>query len=57
MIDLEKLEQIVNIISMGDVAFAETLLNKPGGRSFLESLVLVVMCRLSHDLPDKEEYS
>ncbi|MCW3108725.1 MAG: hypothetical protein JWQ09_3231, partial [Segetibacter sp.] len=51
--DIEKLEQIINIISKGDTRSAEVLFNKPGGRKFLESIVLVVVCNLPYQHEEK----
>ncbi|MCW3111810.1 MAG: hypothetical protein JWR18_206 [Segetibacter sp.] len=53
--DIEKLDQIVNIISKGDTSAAEALFNKPGGRKFLESVVLMVVCNLPYVHEDKED--
>jgi len=51
----ERLEQIINIISKGDTSAVEVLFNKPGGRQFLESIVLAVVCTLPSDQEDKED--
>jgi ribosome-associated translation inhibitor RaiA len=53
--DIEKLDQIVDIISKGDTGAVEGLFSKPGGRKFLESVVLMVMCNLPHVQEDKED--
>lgn len=53
--DIEQLEHIVHIISKGDTRAAEMLFDKPGGRKFLESIVLVVMCNLPYKQDEKEE--
>ena len=53
--DLEKLEQIVNIISKGDTGAVEGLFSKPGGRRFLESVVLMVVYSSPHMQEDKED--
>lgn len=52
--DIEKLEQITNLISKGDTSAAEALFKKPGGRKFLESVVLMVVCNLPYQPEDKE---
>lgn len=43
---IEKLEQLIRIIAKGDTASVELLFNKPGGRKYLESIVLVVISNL-----------
>jgi uncharacterized protein YggL (DUF469 family) len=53
--DIKKLEQIINIISKGDTSSAELLFNKPGGRKYLESIVLVCMSSLPSLQEDKED--
>jgi hypothetical protein len=53
--DTEKLQQIIKLISKGDTSAAEVLFDKPGGRKYLESIVLVVMGSLPHLQEDKEE--
>jgi hypothetical protein len=40
---IEKLEQIIHMIAKGDTSSVELLFNKPGGRKYLESIVLVVV--------------
>lgn len=44
----EKLEQIMHLIAKGDTSSVELLFNKPGGRKYLESIVLVVISNLPH---------
>jgi ribosome-associated translation inhibitor RaiA len=53
--DIEKLEQIINIISKGDTHSAEVLFNKPGGRKYLETTVLVFMSAIPSLDKDKED--
>lgn len=53
--DPEKLENIVNIISKGDITAAEVLFEKPGGRKFLECIVLTVVCGMRADPEEKED--
>ena len=54
MIDLKKLEEVVSIISKGDTSIAEKMLNKPGGRIFLESSVLMILSHLPYPASDRE---
>lgn len=51
---IDKLEQIINIISKGDTNPAELLFNKPGGRKYLESIVLVIVSHLPYSQEEKE---
>jgi hypothetical protein len=55
LMEIEKLEEIIDIISKGDISAAEVLFNKPGGRKFLERVVLVVICNLPYEQEQKEE--
>ena len=50
----DQLEQIINIISKGDTSPAELLFNKPGGRKYFESLILVVVTSLPYSQEEKE---
>ena len=52
---LEKLDEIINIISRGDTTSAEALFSKPGGRKYLESIVLIVINNLPYSTDEKEE--
>ena len=53
--DIEKLKQIIQVVSKGDTSSAEGLFAKPGGRKFLESVVVTVVCNLPYSEEDKEE--
>jgi hypothetical protein len=53
--DTEKLEHIIHSISKGDASLVEALFKKPGGRKFLESLVLIVISRLPEMHEEKED--
>ena len=53
--NIEMLEQVINIASKGDTRPIEVLFNKPGGRKFLESVVLVVVCNLPYSQEEKED--
>ena len=50
---IEKLEQIIRIIAKGDTSSIELLFNKPGGRKYLESIVLVVVSNLPYSQEEK----
>ena len=50
---IEKLEQIIHIIAKGDTSSVELLFNKPGGRKYLESIVLVVVSNLPYSQEEK----
>jgi ribosome-associated translation inhibitor RaiA len=50
---IEKLEQIIRIIAKGDTSSVELLFNKPGGRKYLESIVLVVVSNLPYSQEEK----
>ncbi|HSU51692.1 MAG TPA: hypothetical protein VLJ41_13900 [Segetibacter sp.] len=54
MIDLKKLEEVVSIISKGDTSIAEKMLNKPGGRIFLECSVSIILSHLPYEAEDRE---
>lgn len=43
------------MVSKGDTTAAELLFNKPGGRKYLESLVLVVITNLPAAEEEKED--
>ena len=51
----EKLAQLIDIISKGDTTFAESLFKKPGGRKYLENIVLILVNTLSYTTDEKEE--
>jgi len=51
--NMENLEQIIHLISRGDTSSAELLFNKPGGRKYLESIVLVVVSSLPYEEEEK----
>lgn len=51
--NIENLEQIIQMISKGDTRSAELLFNKPGGRKYLESIVLVVVSTLPNSREEK----
>ncbi|HEX8334431.1 MAG TPA: hypothetical protein VF622_17540 [Segetibacter sp.] len=53
--DNRKLEQIISIISKGDIQFAEALFSKPGGRKYLENIVLIVISNLPTEEDEKED--
>ena len=46
--DIEKLEEIIHIMSKGDTGTVELLFKRPGGRKHLESIVLVVIATSSY---------
>ena len=50
---MENLEQIMHIIAKGDTTSVELLFNKPGGRKYLESIVLVVISNLPYSQEEK----
>jgi hypothetical protein len=50
---IEKLEQIIHMIAKGDTSSVELLFNKPGGRKYLESIVLVVVSNLPYSQVEK----
>lgn len=52
---IEKLEQIIHLISKGDTSAAELLFNKPGGRKYFESIVLVVISNLPYSEEEKTD--
>jgi ribosome-associated translation inhibitor RaiA len=51
----EKLEELIHIISKGDTSAVELLFDRPGGRTFLESVVLAVVCNLPYGQEEKED--
>lgn len=51
---IEKLEQIIHIISRGDTQAAGLLFNKPGGRKYFETIMLVVINNSPYSLEEKE---
>ncbi|MDB5248398.1 MAG: hypothetical protein JWQ40_2792 [Segetibacter sp.] len=53
--EIEKLEQLINIISRGDTSSAEVLFDKPGGRKYLESIVVMVISTLPGSTEEKED--
>ena len=53
--DVEKLKLITSIISKGDTSSAEVLFDKPGGKKYLESLVLVMVSSLPCLQDEKED--
>ncbi|MDQ6814369.1 MAG: hypothetical protein M3040_11570, partial [Bacteroidota bacterium] len=53
--DIEQIQQIANIISKGDTGAVEGLFNKPGGRKFLERIVLMLLCNTTPEQEDKED--
>ena len=50
---IEKLEQIIHMIAKGDTSSVELLFNKPGGRKYLESIVLVIVSNLPYSQVEK----
>jgi ribosome-associated translation inhibitor RaiA len=50
-----KMRDLVNIISKGDTKTAEALFSKPGGRKYLENIVLVTLTTLPCSQEEKEE--
>jgi hypothetical protein len=42
----EKFEPVTNNISRGDISFAEDLFSKPGGRKYLENILMVLLTSL-----------
>jgi hypothetical protein len=50
---IEKLEQIIHMIAKGDTSSVELLFNQPGGRKYLESIVLVVVSNLPYSQVEK----
>ncbi|MDB5192196.1 MAG: hypothetical protein JWQ96_1759 [Segetibacter sp.] len=53
--EIEQLEQIIKTISIGDTQFAEALFSKPGGRKYLENIVLVILCATPSLQDEKED--
>ena len=53
--DKEKLEQIIHTMSKGDTSAAEVLFNKPGGRKYFESIVLMVVSNLPYSEEEKTD--
>ena len=53
--DHQKVTNIINTISKGDLSFAESLFSKPGGRKYFENLVLIVLSNTPMDQDEKEE--
>lgn len=51
----EELEQIIKLITRGETHSAEALFNKPGGRKYLENIVLIVITNLPSSDDEKEE--
>lgn len=50
----ENLEEIIKILSKGNTSPAEKLLSKPGGRKYIESIVLIIISNL-HVLQEEKE--
>jgi hypothetical protein len=50
-----KLDQIISVISKGDIQFAEALFSKPGGRKYLENIVLIMISTLPGEQHEKED--
>jgi len=44
--DTEEVKHIIDIISKGNTGPAEDLFTKPGGRKYLESIVLTILCTM-----------
>jgi hypothetical protein len=44
--DTEEVKHIIDIISKGNTSVAEDLFKKPGGRKYLESIVLAILCTM-----------
>jgi hypothetical protein len=53
--NIEDLQDIINLASKGNTGPAEALFRKPGGRKYLESLVLLLVCNLPYLQEDKED--
>jgi hypothetical protein len=47
--------KIIQTISKGDTSFAESFFEKPGGKKYLENIVLILVNTLPHIQDDKEE--
>ena len=45
----------MNVVSKGDTTAIEGLFNKPGGRKFLERVILMVIYKLPYEQDDKED--
>jgi hypothetical protein len=50
-----KLDHIISVISKGDIQFAEALFSKPGGRKYLENIVLIMISNLPGEQYEKED--
>jgi ribosome-associated translation inhibitor RaiA len=48
---IENLKEIIHLVSKGDTSAAELLFDRPGGRKYFESIVLIVV----NNLPYQEE--
>ena len=46
---------IINAITKGDTSTAEKLFTKPGGKKYLQNLVLILINTMPHEPEDKEE--
>jgi len=53
--DREELDNIMRLISKGNTGAVEALFSQPGGRKYLERLVLVMVCTLPFEEQDKED--
>jgi hypothetical protein len=50
-----KFEQIIHLISKRDTTSAEELFNKPGGRKYLENIVLIIVSGLQYPQEEKAD--
>jgi hypothetical protein len=53
--ELDKLDELVKIVSKGNTTSAEALFSKPAGRKHLESIVAIVLSNLPYSTEEKEE--
>jgi hypothetical protein len=52
----EEIEKIVRIASRGDTSEIERLFRRPGGRTFLETSILIIVNCMSAEEHDKRNY-
>lgn len=53
--ELKSLRQLISLVSKGDTAAAEALFARPGGRKYIESIVLTVLCSVPELESEKED--
>ena len=52
----KRLDKIIETLAKGDTSYAEALFSKPGGRKYLENIVLIVLNSLPQLQEEKEEF-